>query len=119
MFEIGKVYKCRSGTTEYKIVAKAEDGRLICETTTGGQVAYRPLSYRNADGTSILGPGFRAWDLIDPDEPTPEELEWLAKLYDARGMSGIARSIAERWSTNSYFLRQLKVIREMLNHART
>ena len=78
-WEIGKEYSCRNGVKS-TLVAFASDGRLILEHHVG-----RNLVYRNPDGRinctdKRCNGSCNQWDVIDPDEVAPEELEIFKKL---------------------------------------
>jgi hypothetical protein len=107
-WEIGKEYKCRNGSI-VTLVAFHSDGRLICDKA-------RQLVYRNPDGTYI-GPNGRRFDgynIINPDEPTAEERERLARILDAFGFRGAA-TLVRTYGTyvhGTCFPKALEALRE-------
>ena len=114
-WEVGKTYRSRNGV-HYILQAFAPDGRLIVQMVG----APATLRYRKADGTpectdSECNGKCMEWDLINPDEPTDEEREKIAKIFELFNMNGSADAVRKDNSlgyTRNIAARVLEILRE-------
>jgi hypothetical protein len=113
-WEIGRTYRTKGGYNR-KVVAVLPDGRLIVEDRPFGR-----LSYRQSDGTFVNSAGARVRadiDLVNPDEPTPEEQKFIADLVDAFGLHSWRTHISSP-GTNDFVDRTVAKVLEVIRERR-